>query len=495
MKNLILILFIYLSNSYFLDAQTKIFEFETKDSLTNPSYFQIIQDKLVSLNYIYKKDTVNKEECEFKYVIYDLKDGTIVEVKDAKLYQQNYCYRPTYVYTQGDDFISISNYQTGFNNRVSLSKFEDGKLNIYLEKQNDYDKRIINDHKRPLRGNTFYKMDYRNNTESPNELIYELFKLSIFEDSLKKELVYSYKTKSQLSKESITFDNDIFFTTLNLYRDIFNDNGTKDSLCRFEIFRINKNTLSLDTLIIENDYNYEIINQIEIEDKVYFLCYRQDKSIKNSFLLDNDATIFVYDIASNAFLKSKDLIFDYNVDISKFYFDKFSEKYYIVGSASTIENPDFNNSFSDYWIAILDNNFNKVNEVVWSETNIERYGENIYNISSDKEGLIVFSGEYDIADFTHSKPGFYKIGREKLTTVNIASNESNFSFSPNPSFDLITINSLTLPYNLEIFDLSGKVIIKKDNINTVNYRLDLHEIINGLYFINVNGKTEKLFIY
>lgn len=490
MKKINFTIFLFLFSCLGLNAQNKIFDFETKDSLSNPFYFQVLEDKLIGLNYIVKKDTSNKEECEFKYVIYDLTNGKINNVVDAQLFQEGFCYEPNYTFAQERDAFFVSNNPTSANNRVSLARISNGDIKVYLEKGDNYLRNIIVDIKRPLIGNAFYKMDFRNNINNSMAFIYELFKITIDGDSLEKEMLYTYMAKPQLTKWSLVFDNKDYFTSIHIYEDIYHDDFFNDSLCKFEIFRFDKKTLDIDTLYIENDYNYRLIHQIEKGGKLYFLCYKQDKSIINQYVVGNEATIFTYDIVDNSLIKS-DLTFENNVDISKLYNDKYSDEFFIVGAAKISKNPEYDNTYSDYWISNLDANLNLKTEFVWSETNVSRLGESVYNIASDEEGLLIWSGEYDIIFPENGKPNFFKVNREILTTIENQIRQTNFNIYPNPTYDLINISSLELPYSFILFDSYGRIIKRINGINKANFKFNISNLENGMYFIRMNDKLLK----
>jgi hypothetical protein len=263
----------------------------------------------------------------------------------------------------------------------------------------------------------------------------------------------------------------------------------------FEIFRLNKETLKIDTLAIENNYNYEFIGQIEISDILYFLCYRQDRAIKNKYVLDNDATLFSYDIKTNTLSKVKDLTFSHKVEISKISYDSYTGNYYLSGAASTIEQPEYDNTFSDYWVAMLDNQFNIKGEFVWSETDVQKNGERVNNIFAVEDGLILLTGEYNLLDPNKAKSGFYKIKREFFTSVSDKNSSAKFSFYPNPTRDYINLSVSQLPYTIKITAPDGKTVLLEKSICSTNYKYDLRGLAPGIYFISINGETKKFLLF
>lgn len=59
---------------------------------------------------------------------------------------------------------------------------------------------------------------------------------------------------------------------------------------------------------------------------------------------------------------------------------------------------------------------------------------------------------------------------------------------PNPTKDILTINSINENYELSLFDVSGRQILYEKNIN----KLDLKSIRSGVYFLIVNKDGHKI---
>ncbi len=66
---------------------------------------------------------------------------------------------------------------------------------------------------------------------------------------------------------------------------------------------------------------------------------------------------------------------------------------------------------------------------------------------------------------------------------------------PNPATDIVTIklNDEVKDKNLQILDLSGKVILRK-NISRKTTKIDVSALEKGVYLIKVGGKTRKLIV-
>ena len=82
----------------------------------------------------------------------------------------------------------------------------------------------------------------------------------------------------------------------------------------------------------------------------------------------------------------------------------------------------------------------------------------------------------------------------------IQKNEKYFSISPNPSNGRISIsfeNAQKTKYDIEVFDVYGKLIYKTEVLNTASsiYTTQINlsnlELSNGLYLININSENQK----
>ena len=67
---------------------------------------------------------------------------------------------------------------------------------------------------------------------------------------------------------------------------------------------------------------------------------------------------------------------------------------------------------------------------------------------------------------------------------------SDFISYPNPAKDFIYIKSIFEINSYSIFDVHGKVLISKENINKKSFEIDVSKLITGNYFIRNNLKDE-----
>lgn len=72
-------------------------------------------------------------------------------------------------------------------------------------------------------------------------------------------------------------------------------------------------------------------------------------------------------------------------------------------------------------------------------------------------------------------------------------NESPFSIYPNPTSGKVKIeNETSRIENIQLFDLYGKMLFEKSNINDHQIQIDLSNFSDGLYFIRINNQLMKV---
>ena len=83
------------------------------------------------------------------------------------------------------------------------------------------------------------------------------------------------------------------------------------------------------------------------------------------------------------------------------------------------------------------------------------------------------------------------IEKHKNNTLNIAELENKYAIYPNPASSEVKIIS-NGDANVKIFDMTGRCV--KDVNVTENATIDIKDLNTGVYFVNVNGKVEKLVV-
>lgn len=496
MKNLkLIILFIItfsflICSPFFLYSQIKIYDFEKVNYLSNPNYSVIEGNNLFSINYSLFQSP-DGGDCNFKFLRYDLKDGKVNEILNAEISEGSDCYRPKMMYKSGNDIITvseISNVNRAVNDKISVTIHSDNKSKTYFEKNIPPTERIINDIVRPLIKNTFYKLDYISTITNDKFLTYKLYKYTIDNNELEKGLINKQILNSQLSFNILVYDNENYFSTINIFNKVLSYDEVVDTMSKFEIYRFNKLNYSLDTLIIDNEFTYFFPQTFEMGKKFYIVVSKQDSTTKNKYLLDNKLTIFCYDIELNIIEKIKELEFKNKVQVNDIHYDEYSDHLYFYGSSYDNSKSIADGTYSDYWISVIDTDFNIKNEFSWIGTDVDRLEEEVYYLKSDEEGLLVGLGEHDIVNRDNNRTNFFKMSRDLVTDVNQPTTTFNFSLYPNPTTNFININTLGLPYNLELYDYSGRKVIERIGIFEIDYDLDVSEFPQGLYTLKVDNK-------
>lgn len=82
-----------------------------------------------------------------------------------------------------------------------------------------------------------------------------------------------------------------------------------------------------------------------------------------------------------------------------------------------------------------------------------------------------------------------------MATIGVAeSNENIFNIYPNPASDYVKINSdVNFVNEANIYDMTGRCV-KNTIINDANTTINIEDLNQGVYFININGKVEKLIV-
>ncbi|HHH53956.1 MAG TPA: T9SS type A sorting domain-containing protein, partial [Bacteroidetes bacterium] len=112
---------------------------------------------------------------------------------------------------------------------------------------------------------------------------------------------------------------------------------------------------------------------------------------------------------------------------------------------------------------------------------------------SENEVLV---GAYSDDDNGFFSGAAYLFKKEKLLLSNHSVyKKSKINAFPTVFKDILYItNPDNYIYNIEIFDLSGKIVIEKKQIYASKYNLNCDNLNKGIYFLKVKGnKSEKLF--
>ena len=118
-------------------------------------------------------------------------------------------------------------------------------------------------------------------------------------------------------------------------------------------------------------------------------------------------------------------------------------------------------------------------------------------------GNITFYGAFNAADGSGDTSGdvIYTSALAVNEDLSVSIKEINsnlISIAPNPSNNIITLNSVELIQSIKMYDISGKQILNFSNLHTNSKIIDLTGFSNGIYIIRIKGEkfniSEKLLI-
>lgn len=136
---------------------------------------------------------------------------------------------------------------------------------------------------------------------------------------------------------------------------------------------------------------------------------------------------------------------------------------------------------------------------------LSKSGESLYFYSTDSTQLLdnVSFGEQE----TDLSYGRYPNGTGAFTKMPMTFNSLNsltvanqditneyLLFYPNPTNEFLNIESNKEIHSIKLFDILGKRISTISNLQTSNYQLDVNNMTNGIYYIQVNQMPMERFI-
>ena len=107
------------------------------------------------------------------------------------------------------------------------------------------------------------------------------------------------------------------------------------------------------------------------------------------------------------------------------------------------------------------------------------FGYECHSLQIQPDGKFIFLGDfYNYGSTTVNR--IVRITNPVLSTEDFALD--NIEIYPNPSKNIINLKSIT-DYNYEIYDISGKTLIKERNNN--NNKINIESLKNGIYFLRI----------
>lgn len=162
-------------------------------------------------------------------------------------------------------------------------------------------------------------------------------------------------------------------------------------------------------------------------------------------------------------------------------FNSFSSTLPMSGYLINIDAIDLNNvmlvSYTGSGYEVFETNNGGV---LWSATNLGTITGYVNDISFP---------DFNNAWVVGNNGNIYKYG--SATNIKTEKNETNFSIYPNPSKDMITINSNIQIGEIIISDILGNTVYT-ENVKNNEQTIDLSLLYSGIYFITVGNTTKKI---
>lgn len=487
--NVVNIIFIVIIFTIPCFTQTREVEFVKPDSLHGFYEYSFNDDEFIGLM---KIKNSNNSECDYKYVTYNSNTGAIENIQDFYyLISEKYCLYPQELFVEVDTkYLYSTPPDLGENNQLVLTVTDNDTSNLYQQKWDEVQDRILDMEIQHFNDDGIgYISEYE--SEQNNSRTIRFLNFKITGDSLTKELLNVSTTKSQLSVGVFSVMNDDYITSFALYQDLLEYTGpVVDSVCGIDIYRFDKSDNSIDSTFVPFDSNYRFVEGTMNEDRFIFPLIGQDSSIKNAYFLSNKFKIFSYDIPKNELSIEKEVSFKKNIGINGFHYDKNTDRYYVYGYST--DAGQYSASYTDYWLAILDSEFNIILDYTWKEEEVERLEEYVHSFEPLGENKFYITyGSNDITGQLKGNSFSGIISLDILASINREKENPLISFYPNPAKDYLTVSNQTLPYNLKIFDLAGNIIKENNLIFNNEHQIDLTNLSTGTYVLNIGNDYFK----
>jgi hypothetical protein len=168
----------------------------------------------------------------------------------------------------------------------------------------------------------------------------------------------------------------------------------------------------------------------------------------------------------------------------------------LLGSAN---DPNWYNSDRMVGDGVANNCFNCVGgQWTGNNTTMQEYSYDLVSLTNENSVIfrMVFHSDQAVTEEGVILDNFYIDGTLSTSDFEL----DNVVIYPNPSNNIfnIKLNQQNDKFNYVVSDLSGKVILKRDNISESQHKLDMTSYSAGIYFLNINTQngsvTKKLIL-
>lgn len=126
-----------------------------------------------------------------------------------------------------------------------------------------------------------------------------------------------------------------------------------------------------------------------------------------------------------------------------------------------------------------------------------QYGTTVYAIANPNKDYTFLNWTNEEGEIVSTSPQYiFEVKNDINLIANfiyvdniLESNYTNFSIYPNPASDFIIVeNDNSYQYDMTIYDMTGKVVLKKQ-IDSIKNKINIGELPDGTYIISFNNKT------
>lgn len=488
----VLLLIVLIQASVF--AQTKIFDFQYVDSLEYPNSLQEFNSELIGIT----NRTNIGDDCKHRLVKYDISNGNIIFEKqiDSICVETNNCIDRCLKPLNLKITESVTSIMLGASSQdyITILEFDDEKSNIV--KQKDFVEDYLFGPPNILRidDNVFNSFNIKSAITDSTWLRLKLYRYERQDSLLIRELLLEATSVRNLNQNIISFGNNKYSSIVIMYQDASVDSEFSDSLCGVQLIRYNNETKEVDSKFIEYDKNYFYDSQLTHNNRNYIIARKFDKDFKNTLPYTGKYIVMEYNPETNSLEEVKELNFNNRSVIFRIAYDKFTDRFLFVGSTPSKLIHNYLWNYSDYWFASTDVNFNIKTEKAFQEASTTYYGEAITSVVPIENGLIIAKREVNETDtltITNSMLSLYS--RDLLTSVTETYPESTINAFPNPATtNHINIESKYFPFDYQLLDASGRLVMDEKNLNKNSVILDISNLSSGVYILKIGNDIRKI---
>lgn len=461
-------------------AQTKLLDYELFDSTHSMNQSIIYKFQLYSI----LSDYQNTEDCKGKLIDYNMQSGLINKRYSLYSKYNDTCFSPIKLSEDNGNLYIISQFgmfPNDIKNRFSILEINNKDTIVYNEKKKIVSYKVDTPLMTEISNNELF-FQYPNYSGEDSSANYKTYKLSIKNDSLENELIIEHTVNSKDYKFPLLIENSKYVASIVCEKKIISNHESDDLTMKLHIMRYDRVATTVDSIILDFDKNYERFKVFSYNNEVYLFAKFVSSSPNEIYKL----SIFKIDLEKLRISKLNEIEFPHSFTINNIKYDKFINQIILYGFTTVL----FDTYLKSNWIASLDENFNITGEINWNQT-VDK-DEFIKDLNIAEDGYIIYSEDVIASNNSIPFPNYhlYKIKRDFLTSID--DKETNEYMTRSNEGNII-FRYKDIPYNIEIFDITGKKVGSVYNINVFEYNYNIQNLNKGIYLIRLGNITMKIF--